>query len=57
MENNNYNQNNTIVVDGEEYLIEDLLESLVLMGGIEIKIDQIKNQVGRIENKMKDYKF
>ena len=56
--NNNYNKN-IIVVDigGEEYLLEDLLESLVLIGGIEIRINQIKNQVERLENKIKDCKF
>ena len=60
MENNNYNQNFIVVdIDGEEYLLEDLLESLFLMGGIEIKIDQINSQIDRIKNnnKQKELKF
>lgn len=55
---NNYNENDIVVdIDGEEYLLEDLLESLLLMGEIKFRIDRMKNQVERIENKIKNMKF
>ncbi len=57
-QNNTINQNFIIVdIDGEEYLLEDLLESLLLMGEIKFRIDRMKNQVERIENKIKNMKF
>jgi len=55
---NNYNENDIVVdIDGELYTVDDLLESLFLMGEIKFRIDQIKNQVERLENKLKNMKF
>ena len=55
---NNYNENDIVVdIDGELYTVDDLLESLFLMGEIKFRIDQVKNQVERLENKLKDMKF